>query len=99
MKKSSERYTRQAFLNFWKAEELFGPCQKNCYKSCLLHPDHLKIYTTHFWILATRYQNDGVSIINLNIEVKVDSLLWKKIDVFEINLQLNCKLIYVHSND
>ena len=30
----------------------FGLLQKNCYKSCLLHSNHLKIGTTHFWTLS-----------------------------------------------
>ena len=31
---------------------LFGPCQKNHYKSCLLHLNHFKLGTTHLWILT-----------------------------------------------
>ena len=27
----------------------FSPRQKNCYKSCLLHPNHLKLGATHIW--------------------------------------------------
>ena len=37
------------FRTFDRQEGLFGPRQKNCYKSCLLHPNHLKLGTTYLW--------------------------------------------------
>ena len=39
------------FRTFGK-EGGFCPHQKNCYKSCLLHANHLKLGTTHLWSLT-----------------------------------------------
>ena len=41
------------FLEFLKVRGgLFGSRRKNCYKSCLLHPNHLKLGITHIWTLT-----------------------------------------------
>ena len=39
------------FRAFERQAVLFGPHQKNCYESCLLHTNHLKLGTTLLWTL------------------------------------------------
>ena len=40
------------FQTFERQGGLFGPCLKNCYKSCLLHSNYLKLGTTYLWTLT-----------------------------------------------
>ena len=43
---------KTSFFKLLKGRGLFGPRQKNCYKSCLLHPNHLKLGKTYLWALT-----------------------------------------------
>ena len=40
------------FFKLFNDRGLFGPLQKNCYTSCLLHPNHCKRGTKHLWTLS-----------------------------------------------
>ena len=56
IKKSSalkiKRTPGRVFWIFERKRVLFGPRQKNCYKSCLLHLNHFNLGTTHLWTLT-----------------------------------------------
>ena len=43
--------TGRLFRAFERQAVFFGPHQKNCYESCLLHTNHLKLGTTLLWTL------------------------------------------------
>ena len=40
------------YTRFERQGGLFGPHLKNCFKSCLLHPNHLKLDTKHLCTLT-----------------------------------------------
>ena len=42
----------RVFWIFERKRVLFGPCQKNHYKNCLLHLNHFKLGTKHLWNLT-----------------------------------------------
>ena len=46
------------FRTFERHGGLFDPCQRNCCKSCLFHPNYLKLGTTHLWTLTN---NNNIS--------------------------------------